>query len=55
MKIKWKLFKESFPCVCNKCGALANMEREYCEVCGAQNSHKDVTKEDYAKYLTKTD
>ncbi|MHA1239772.1 MAG: hypothetical protein ACTSQU_03160 [Promethearchaeota archaeon] len=51
MAIKWKLFQKSFPHVCDKCGALANTERKYCENCGAQNSLKRVTKEDYAKYL----
>ena len=51
MAIKWKIFQKSFPLVCDKCGTLANMEREYCENCGAQNSLKRVTKEDYEKYL----
>ena len=53
MAIKWKLFRISFPKVCSKCGGLANMEREYCESCGAQNSLREVTKEDYHKYLNK--
>ena len=51
MKIKWKLFRLSFPCICNKCGALASMKTEYCEVCGDQGSLINITKEDYAKYL----
>lgn len=54
MSVKWKVFRMSFPHVCNKCGALANMEREYCEVCGAQDSLRKVTKEDYEKYLNKS-
>jgi len=53
MAIKWKLFRMSFPLACDKCGTLANMEREYCESCGAQNSLIKVTKEDYNKYLNK--
>ncbi len=51
MAIKWKLFKKSFPYACDKCGALANMKRDYCETCGTENSLRDITKEDYAKYL----
>ncbi len=53
MTIKWKLFRISFPCVCNKCGVLSNEEREYCENCGAQDSFRNVTKEDYEVYLNK--
>ena len=53
MSIKWKIFRISFPHVCEKCGALANMEREYCESCGTQNSLREVTKEDYNNYLNK--
>ncbi len=53
MKIKWKLFRESFPHVCEKCGALANTERKFCETCGAPESLRRVTKEDYAAYLAK--
>ena len=55
MKIKWKIFRQSFPSICNKCGSLSNTKREFCEVCGAQKSLRDVTKEDYANYLTNTD
>ena len=53
MKIKWKLFRESFPHICDKCGALANTEREFCETCGAPESLRVVTKADYAVYLAK--
>ena len=53
MKIKWKLFRESFPYVCTKCGVLGSMEREYCESCGAEGGLRKVKKEDYSKYLTK--
>ena len=53
MKIKWKLFRQSFPHVCDKCGALANTERDFCETCGAPDSLRKVTKEDYAAYQNK--
>ena len=55
MKVKWKIFRNSFPQACDKCGALANTEREFCENCGAPDSLRTITKEDYEKYLTKTD
>ncbi|MCK4383735.1 MAG: hypothetical protein ACTSPU_08820 [Promethearchaeota archaeon] len=50
MKIKWKLFRKSFPLICTKCDTLSNMKREYCEKCGEQNSFREVTKEDHAKF-----
>jgi len=50
MKIKWKLFKKSFPLICTNCGTLSNMKREYCEKCGEQGSLREVTKEDHAKF-----
>jgi len=49
MDIKWKVFKKSFPNVCTKCGSLSNMTREYCETCGAKDSLRDTTKEDWEK------
>jgi len=52
MKIKWKIFRDSFPHICKECGTLASMDREYCESCGVKGSLRHVTKEDYAKYLT---
>ena len=53
MAIKWKLFKKTFPHVCKECATLSNMFREYCESCGAQDSLRPVTKEDYVEYSSK--
>jgi rRNA maturation endonuclease Nob1 len=50
MKIKYKLFKRSFPLICTKCGELSNMKREYCESCGEKDSLRETTKEDHAKF-----
>ena len=50
MQLKWKIFKKSFPTVCTKCGALSNMPREYCEICGIKDSFRDITKEDWEKH-----
>ena len=49
MQIKWKLFKQSYPTICTKCSALSNMPREYCEICGAKDSFRETTKEDWKK------
>ncbi len=50
MKIKWKLFKKSFPLICTQCGKLSNMPRVYCEKCGETDTLREVTKEDHKKY-----
>jgi len=50
MKIKYKLFRRTFPLICTKCGKLSNMKREYCENCGAQDSLRETTKEDHEKF-----
>jgi len=52
MDLKWKVFKQSFPTICAKCGALSNMTREYCEVCGAKDSFIETTKKDWEKSKT---
>lgn len=49
MNVKWKVFKQSFPIKCTKCGSLSNMSREFCEVCGAKDSFAETTKEDWEK------
>ena len=53
MKVKWKLFRDSFPHICTECGTLASMDREYCESCGAKGGLRKVNKADHANYLTK--
>jgi uncharacterized OB-fold protein len=52
MKLKWKVFKISFPVICTKCDSLSNMTREYCENCGAKDSFREITKEDWEKSKT---
>ncbi len=52
MKLKWKFFKKSFPIICTKCGSLSNMTRENCEICGAKDSFRETTKEDWHKNQT---
>ena len=52
MKLKWKVFKKSFPTTCTKCGTLSNMIREYCEVCGAKDSFRATIKADWEKSKT---
>jgi len=50
MKIKWKLFKKTFPLICTKCGKLSNMQREYCENCGAKDPFRETTQKDHEKF-----
>jgi predicted nucleic acid-binding Zn-ribbon protein len=49
MDIKWKVFKQSFPHICTKCGSLSNMIREFCETCGAKDSLRATAKGDWEK------
>ena len=50
MKIKWKTFRITYPCICTKCGKLSTMERDYCENCGAKDSLRAINKDDYLKF-----
>jgi rRNA maturation endonuclease Nob1 len=50
MKLKYKIFKQTFPLICTKCGKIANMPREYCESCGEKDSLRPTTREDHAKF-----
>ncbi|MBA7540884.1 hypothetical protein ES705_33187 [subsurface metagenome] len=52
MQLKWKVFRKSFPAICTKCGSLSSMTREYCEVCGAKDTSRETTKEDWEKSQT---
>jgi rRNA maturation endonuclease Nob1 len=45
-----KLFKKSFPYICDKCGKFAHTEFDYCDKCGAENSLRKATKQDYKKH-----
>jgi rRNA maturation endonuclease Nob1 len=48
--IDLKLYKKSFPFICDKCEKFAHTKVEFCETCGAQAMRK-AKKEDYAKVL----
>lgn len=52
MQLKWKIFRQSFPAICTKCGSLSSMTREYCEICGAKDTSRETTKEDWEKTQT---
>ncbi|MFX1364271.1 MAG: hypothetical protein ACFFCE_03755 [Promethearchaeota archaeon] len=41
-----KLFKKTFPFICDKCGEFAHTNHEYCDKCGAEGLRK-ANKEDY--------
>ncbi|NVM45289.1 MAG: hypothetical protein HWN79_10260 [Candidatus Lokiarchaeota archaeon] len=51
--IKWKLFKKTFPLICTNCDNFSNMERDYCESCGAKDSFRAITKADHSRYQNK--
>ena len=55
MKVKWKTFRKSLPYICTNCGEFSNMEREYCEQCGKQDSLRKTTREDYEKQTEKVE
>jgi rRNA maturation endonuclease Nob1 len=44
-----KLFKRTFPFVCNDCGEFAHTEHAFCDKCGAQALRK-AKKEDYKNH-----
>ena len=46
-KVNYKLWKQAFPCICLKCNNVLNMEREYCEFCGAKDSLRGTNRADY--------
>ena len=46
-----KLFKRTYPYICDKCGEFAHTQHEYCDKCGAENSLRNAEKEDYKKRL----
>jgi RNA polymerase subunit RPABC4/transcription elongation factor Spt4 len=51
MKVKWKIFRASFPYICKNCGEFSSRQLEYCEVCGKKDSLKKIEKEDYERVI----
>jgi len=45
-----KLFKRTYPYICNKCGEFAHTKQEYCDKCGATDSLTKAEKVDYKNY-----
>jgi len=46
-KINYKLWKKSFPYICECCGKPHGIKREFCESCGCKNALRGVIKKDY--------
>lgn len=44
-----KLFKKTYPYVCDSCGEFTHTLTEYCEKCGEKDSLRKATKQDYKK------
>ena len=51
MKLKWKIFRTTFPYICNNCGEFSSLQREYCEVCGKKDSLRKIEIGDYEKAI----
>lgn len=47
MRISWKLWKLSFPYICENCGKLHYYKAACCEFCGKENTLREVIKKDY--------
>ncbi|MFX1379586.1 MAG: hypothetical protein ACFFA4_10895 [Promethearchaeota archaeon] len=55
MKLDWKLFKKTYPYICDKCGYLQWNKKSICEGCGSRNSLRKISKKDWKKnYLVGT-
>lgn len=46
-----KLFKKTYPYVCDSCGEFTHTLTEYCEKCGEKNSLRKATKKDYKEII----
>ncbi|MFX1235739.1 MAG: hypothetical protein ACFFBY_14490, partial [Promethearchaeota archaeon] len=46
-----KDYTKTFRYICSNCHEFANTLREYCESCGAKDTLKRATREDYHNYL----
>jgi hypothetical protein len=50
MKSEWKLFKKTYPYVCDKCGYFNWEKNPTCEGCGSKNTIRKTIKKDWQKY-----
>ena len=46
-KMKWKLFKNSYPYICGDCGYHLWEYRDVCEECATEGSVRSIKKADY--------
>ena len=51
MKVKWDLFKLSYPFVCDECGYFLWEMREICEGCGSKNTLRRTTRKDHKEKM----
>ena len=52
-KIEWKIFKRSFPFICDSCKATHWEKRNVCEGCGRTLTIRETTKNDYKEWKNK--
>lgn len=52
-KISWKMFKTSFPFICDSCKKLLWEKRAVCEGCGFTFTIRKTTKKDYKGWKKK--
>lgn len=46
-KLGKKLWKQTFPFICDECFALHSNKREFCSHCGLKDSLRSTTRSDY--------
>lgn len=51
MNIDWKLFKRTYPYICDECGYLHWDYRTICEGCGSKNTLRKISKKDWKKVV----
>jgi len=49
--LDYKLFKKTYPYVCDKCGEFAHTMYDFCDKCGASDTLRKADKEDYKDYI----
>lgn len=47
VKISWKLWKMTYPYVCDACGSFLYEKRDMCEYCGKIGKIREIKKKDY--------
>ena len=50
VKISWKVFKMTFPFICDSCKELLGEKKNICEGCGKKYTIKETTKKDYKEW-----